>query len=70
LNLSWPAAAARELQPIAEQIWPLAYNAPVTLNGLFRSGTVCELKIYQVVDELVQSKHFEWACGDLAHKVA
>jgi CRP-like cAMP-binding protein len=70
LNLSWPPVASPELQPIAEQIWPLAYNAPVTLASLFRSCTVCELKIYQVVDELVQSKHFEWASGGFAHKVA
>ncbi|MEY2563806.1 MAG: hypothetical protein QOH88_1999 [Verrucomicrobiota bacterium] len=70
LNLAWPAAASPELRPIAEQIWPLAYNAPVTLGGLFRSGTVCELKIYQVVDELLRTEHFEWASGELAHKVA
>jgi CRP-like cAMP-binding protein len=70
LNLSWPSIASPELQPIAEQIWPLAYKGPVTLAGLFHSCTVCELKIYQVVDELVQSQHFDWACDELAHKVA
>jgi CRP-like cAMP-binding protein len=69
-SLSWPSVASPELQPIAEQVWPLAYKAPVTLAGLFRNCRVCELKIYQVVDELVQSKHFEWACGGFAHKVA
>lgn len=69
-SLSWPSIASPELQPIAEQVWPLAYKAPVTLAGLFRSCTVCELKIYQVMDELVQSKHFEWACGGFVHKVA
>jgi hypothetical protein len=69
-KLSWPPAAPPELQPIAEVIWSLPYNAPVTLAGLFRSCTFCELKIYKVVDELVQSKHFEWSCPEFAEEVA
>ena len=69
-KLSWPPAAPPELQPIAEVIWSLPYNTPVTLAGLFRSCRFCELKIYQVVDELVQSKHLEWACREFAEEVA
>ena len=69
-KLSWPPAAPPELQPIAEVIWSLPYNAPVTLAGLFRSCTFCELKIYKVVDELVQSKHFDWSCPEFAEEVA
>ena len=70
LNLSWPVIASPELQRIAEQVWELASKGPVTLSSLFRSCTVCELKIYQVVDELVRSQQFEWAGGGFAHKVA
>ncbi|HMG05528.1 MAG TPA: cyclic nucleotide-binding domain-containing protein [Chthoniobacterales bacterium] len=70
LNLSWPVIASPELERIAEQVWELASKGPVTLSGLFRSCTVCELKIYQVVDELVRSQQFEWAGGGFAHKVA
>jgi CRP-like cAMP-binding protein len=69
-KLSWPPVAPPELLPIAQEVWPLTDKAPVTLASLFRSCGFCELKIYQVVDELVQSKHFEWSCGGLAHKVA
>ena len=69
-KLSWPSIAPPELQPIAEEVWPLADKAQVTLAGLFRSCGFCELKIYQVVDELVQSQHFEWSCGEFADKVA
>ena len=68
--LSWPSFAPPELQPIAEEIWSFANETPVTLGGLFRRFTVCELKIYQVVDELVQSKHFEWSCHEIAKEVA
>ena len=68
--LSWPPFAPPELQPIAEEIWAFADEAPVTLGGLFRRFTVCELKIYQVMDELVKSKHFEWSCHEIAKEVA
>ena len=69
-QLSWPPVAPPELQPIAEEIWSLADDEPVTLAGLFSSCTFCELKIYQAVDELVQSKHFEWSCREFAEEVA
>jgi CRP-like cAMP-binding protein len=69
-NLSWSPTAPSNLQPIAEQIWPLTYEGPVTLASLFLRCTVCQLKIYQVVDELVQSKHFEWEDGGSVPKVA
>ena len=69
-TLSWPPFAPPELQPIAEEIWAFADEAPVTLGGLFRRFTVCELKIYQVMDELVKSKHFEWSCHEFAEEVA
>jgi CRP-like cAMP-binding protein len=69
-NLSWSTNASPDLQPIAEQIWPLSYKGPVTLASLFRSCTFCQLKIYQVVDELVQSKHFECEDGGSVPKVA
>jgi hypothetical protein len=69
-RLSWPAVAPPELQPIAEEIWSLADKAPVTLAGLFGRCTCCELKIYQVVDELLQSKHLEWSCSEFEEEVA
>jgi len=70
LALTWPAAAAPELQPLAEQIWQLAAKAPVTVPALFRQCSVCELKVFQVVDELIQSRHFSWTKAMRAEKVA
>jgi CRP/FNR family transcriptional regulator, cyclic AMP receptor protein len=60
-NLDWPAAAAPELQAVAKQIWDFAARGPVTISALFQHCAVCELKIYQVVDELLQSRHFIWS---------
>jgi CRP-like cAMP-binding protein len=61
LNFDWPATAAADLQPLAEQIWQLAYSTPMTLSSLFQKCSVCQLKIYQVVSTLIQSGHFSWA---------
>ena len=60
-NLTWPASAPLDLQPVAEQIWAFSSGAPITLPALFRHCSVCELKIYRVVDELLRSHHFAWA---------
>jgi CRP-like cAMP-binding protein len=69
-NLSWPVAAPPELQPVAERIWELTAKSPLTLLDLYRQGSVCELKVYQVVDELIQSRHFAWSEAAADEKVA
>ena len=57
VNFSWPAAAKPELEAVAKQIWEIAASAPVTISGLFQRCTVCELKIYQAIDELNRAFH-------------
>jgi CRP-like cAMP-binding protein len=69
-NLVWPAGAAPELQPAAEQIWEFAANRTVTLAGLYQHCAFCELKIYQVVDELIQSGQLVWSHEAANQKVA
>src|SRR5436190_517327 len=69
-NLAWPAGAPPESLAVAEQVWKLAANGPVTVDELFRHCTLCELKIYQVIDELIQSRHFVWSHEAAAAKVA
>jgi CRP-like cAMP-binding protein len=69
-NLTWPATAAPELQSVAEQIWAFAAKGPVTISTLFQHCAVCELKIYQAVDELLQSRHFVWSQDAASSKVA
>jgi CRP-like cAMP-binding protein len=69
-NLAWPAGAPPESLAVAAQIWKLAENGPVTIDQLFRHCALCELKIYQVIDELIQSRHFVWSHEAATAKVA
>lgn len=58
LNFNWPAQADAELQPIAEQIWQLAYTTPLSLSTLYQKCSVCELKILEVIEQLVKTELF------------
>ena len=64
LNFAWPAKANAELQPIAEQIWQLAYTTPLSLSTLYQKCSVCELKILEVIDELVKTELFRLVPAD------
>ena len=70
LNFDWPAEASADLRPIAEHIWQIAYSAPIELDNLYRKCSVCEFKIYQVVDALIRSEHFQWVIPDGAEITA
>jgi CRP-like cAMP-binding protein len=69
-NLAWPASVPADLQPVAEQIWKFACSGTVTLSSLFRHCSFCELKIYEVVDELVESQHLDLSPAGAGQKVA
>lgn len=70
VNLSWPASAKPELEAVAKQIWEIAASEPVTISALFPRCTVCELKIYQAIDELIRSRHFILSDEVVSAKVA
>lgn len=61
LNFAWPSSASADLRATAEQIWQLAYSRPVAIASLYLQCSVCELKVYQIVDELIRSHHFSLA---------
>jgi CRP-like cAMP-binding protein len=69
-TLSWPADAPPESEQVAKQIWQFAESGPVTVPAIFRHCAVCEMKIYQVVDELLRSHHFVWSQDAVNAKVA
>lgn len=69
-NLNWPAGAPAESLTVAEQVWDFAQKGSVTVDQIFRQCAVCELKVYQVVDELLQSRHFIWSHDAASAKVA
>lgn len=70
LNLSWPSSAPADLQPVAEQIWRFFSNKPITLSSLLQQCSFCELKIYETVNELVESQHLDLSSSGAGKKVA
>lgn len=64
LNFDWPAKADPKLQSVAEQIWQLAYTTPLSLSTLYQKCSVCELKILEVVDQLVKAELFRLVSAD------
>jgi hypothetical protein len=69
-TLSWPGDAPPESEEVAKQIWQFVESGPVTVPAIFRHCAVCEMKIYQVVDELLRSHHFVWSQDAVSAKVA
>jgi hypothetical protein len=45
------------LQPVANQVWEILSRRPTSIDDLYRQCSVCELKLYQVVNQLLSSGH-------------
>jgi len=69
-QFAWPTAAEPELQSVAEQVWGFSARGPVTISAIFQHCTVCEFKIYQVVDQLLQARQLVWSHETAKAKVA
>jgi hypothetical protein len=41
------------LRPVAERIWEIVSKQPSTINQVYRQCSVCELKVYRVINELL-----------------
>lgn len=70
LNFAWPETAPPELRPIAEQIWQIAYSTPIAISALYDRCFVSQLKIYQVVQELLGSEHFTLVSSAAIQQIA
>jgi CRP-like cAMP-binding protein len=55
-DLQWNGENRDELRPVANRIWELVSRRPASVKDLYRQCSVCELKIYQVVNELLTGK--------------
>lgn len=64
LNLEWGNPDLEDLREVAEEIWQLAYNRELTLAELHSRSAFCDLKIYRVVDEMVQRGLFILQSGN------
>ena len=58
-ELAWPSSAWAELKPVAEEIFTFVSHGPATLSSLLAQCSFCELKIYEAVDELVESENVD-----------
>ncbi len=72
LNFAWLVTDHDHLRPLAETIWQIAYSKPVSLGKLCQRCGVCSLKIYRVVEEMVNAGLFDLvsngkAAGDEGH---
>ena len=55
-ELKWEGGTPEELKALAKQIWDLLVPGPRSIAELYRQCSVCELKLYQVVTELIYSE--------------
>jgi hypothetical protein len=54
-EFEWPADADERLEALAERIWRLIDHRRITIDQLFRQNSVCELKIYRAIAEMLRT---------------
>lgn len=54
-NLTWNDTASQHLASLANKVWEVVSRRPLTIHEIYRHCSACELKVYQVVHELLQS---------------
>lgn len=54
-NLEWNNEAPEYLRRVANQVWETISRRPTTIDELYGQCSVCELKLYQVVNHLLSS---------------
>lgn len=70
LNLIWPDDAPQAPRQTAEHVWHVAYSSQVAIGTLCQRLAYCELKVYEAIDALVGTGHFELRSNDAFAKVA
>jgi CRP-like cAMP-binding protein len=55
-TFSWNGGAPAHLASLANRVWDVISQKPRTLPEVYRQCSSCELKVYQVVNELYRSK--------------
>jgi CRP-like cAMP-binding protein len=54
-NLTWNGEGLEYLASLANKVWDVVSKRPLTISEIYRHCSSCELKVYQVVHELLQS---------------
>jgi CRP-like cAMP-binding protein len=60
-DLACNGGAPEHLAPLATKVWDVVSKRTVTIAELYRHCSACELKVYQVVHELLQSNQLATA---------
>jgi CRP-like cAMP-binding protein len=60
-ELHWNGDAPGDLKLLANRVWELVSVKPTTIAELYRQCSVCELKVYQVVHELLAGSQVGFA---------
>lgn len=55
-DLHWNGGAPEALRPIAHHVWDLVTREPLSIGEVYQQCSVCELKIYQVVNQLLRQE--------------
>ena len=58
LNFVWQDSDLGELRAVAEEIWQIAYNQPMSLVDLCQRCNACALKVYLAVAGMIQAGLF------------
>ena len=58
LNFVWLDSDLEELRSVAEEIWQIAYNQPMSLVDLCQRCNACALKVYLAVAGMIQAGLF------------
>jgi hypothetical protein len=58
LNFVWMDSDLEELRSVAEEIWQIAYNQPMSLVDLCQRCNACALKVYLAVAGMLQAGLF------------
>jgi CRP-like cAMP-binding protein len=59
-DLDWNSTEPEYLRSVANQVWEIVSRRPTTIDDLYRQCSVCELKLYQVVNQLLSSGHISF----------
>jgi CRP-like cAMP-binding protein len=60
-ELDWSGRSPEELREVAQHVLKVLSRDAHTMAGLYRKCSVCELKLYQVVTELLRSEQVSFA---------
>jgi hypothetical protein len=60
-ELHWNGEAPEDLKPVAIRIWEIVSRKPACMDDLYRQGTVCAMKVYRVVHELLSAQQIGFA---------